>query len=91
MANVNCGGIPERVYAGAHGPNGAGGKYWVVFQNWDTYLLGDNDNDLAKSRFSLAQVSLISGKEIQLSFYSHDSCEQAIADKALPTAMSLIK
>jgi len=91
FANVDCRGIPERVYAGAHGPNGAGGKYWVVFGNWESYLLGDNDNDLAKARFSLAQTSLVSGKAIELSFYSHTSCEQARTDKALPTAMALVR
>lgn len=91
FANVDCRGIPERVYAGVHGLNNAGGKYWVVLGNWETYLLGDNNNDLAKARFSLAQTSLVSGKRIELSFYSHTSCEQARADKALPTAMALVR
>jgi hypothetical protein len=38
-ANVTCSGIPERVYAGAHGPNDAGSKFWVVFAGWQQYLL----------------------------------------------------
>lgn len=90
VANVDCRGVPKRVYAGAHGPNSAGAKYWVVFNNWDIYLLGDVSNELAKARFAMAQAALVANKELELSFYSLTTCEQARTDKALPTAASLI-
>gem|GEM_PF-3976152 len=90
FSNVDCRGIPKRVYAGTHGPNSAGLKYWVVFNNWEVYLLGDVSNELAKARFALAQAALVANKEFELSFYSLSTCEQARNDKALPTAASLI-
>lgn len=91
LANVNCSGVPERVYAGAHGGGGAGNKYWVVHPNWETYSLGSVTEELAKSRFSLAITALVAGKSIELSFYTHTDCDQAREEKVEPTAMSLLK
>lgn len=90
-ANVTCSGIPERVYAGSHGPNDAGGKFWVVFTGWHTYLLGHHSDSLAKSRFALAQTALATGKSLELSFFSHSSCEQARVDGAVPTALAMVQ
>ncbi len=91
LANINCSGVPERVYAGAHGGNGAGGKYWVVFSNWEAYPLGLVTEELARSRYSMAMTALVSGKSIEMSFYSHVSCLDARTAQIEPTAMSLIK
>lgn len=88
-ANVTCSGIPVRVYAGAHGPNDATGKFWVVLSGWQTYLLGHHTDDLAKARFALAQTALAAGKPLELSFYSYSTCEQARDDAALPTAVAM--
>ncbi len=88
-ANVTCSGIPQRVYAGAHGPNDAEGKFWVVFADWQQYLLGHHSDSLSKSRFALAQTALATGKSLELSFFFHSTCEQARIDAALPTAVAV--
>lgn len=89
FADVTCSGIPERVYAGKHGPGDSGYQYWVVFPGWQIYLLGDYDDVLAKARFALAMTAHVTGKSLELSFFSQSTCAQAQSVVATPTAAAL--
>jgi hypothetical protein len=85
-ANVACYGTVERVYAGAHGPNGAGSKFWIELAS-GTYPLGVVTDDLAKARYAMALSAFAAGNEVVLMFYSHTTCAQALLDGVTPTAM----
>ena len=88
-ANVTCSGVPERIYAGAHGPNDAGSKLWVVFAGWQAYSLGHHTDSMARARLSLAQTAMATGKSLELSFFDHATCEQARTEASVPTAVAL--
>ena len=85
-ANVACSGTVERVYAGAHGPSGAGSKFWIELAS-GTYPLGVATDDLAKARYAMALSAFAAGSTVTLMFYSHTTCAQALLDGVTPTAM----
>lgn len=86
--NITCAGIPEKVYAGAHGAYPSEISFWVVL-NGARYRLGDSSDNLAKARYAMALTAFSASQAVNLSFYSLDSCEAAVSGAAVPTAVFL--
>ena len=91
-ANVACEGVPDKVYAGAHGPHPSESSYWVVLEgSSQRYWLGSFNDDLAKARFGMAQTALVASKKLSLSFYSSNSCQEAASNVARISAAYIKK
>ena len=90
FANVKCSGVPSAVYAGIHGPGAYGSTYWVSLPNVGTMPIGRADDELAKSRFAMAQMAFIAKKTLILQYYSHTSCAEASRDIATPTYAAIV-
>lgn len=92
FAYPTCQGIPNTIYAGAHGPSPSEANYWVTFEGSSLrYRLGLPSDDMAKSRFSLAQTALVAGKQFILKFYTLTTCEEASSSGSLPSSTNIKK
>lgn len=90
-ATVQCVGVPERVYAGFHGPYPSEQSFGVVLKNISGKItLGKIDDDLARARYSMALAAQRSSSEVVIEFYhfsSPDDCSTVISAKSIPTSM----
>lgn len=76
----------DRLYAGFVGGTGNSAKSKVECENGNSYYLGILDNDLAKTRHSMALASQLADKKLVLQYWSSDgslNCELANADTSI--------
>ena len=91
FSTVTCVGVPEKVYAGYHGPFPSEQSFGVILKDGSGRItLGTVDDDLAKSRYSMVLAAQRSSSEVVIKFYglsSPDDCNTAISTNAFPTEM----
>ncbi len=91
FATVQCIGVPDKVYAGYHGPYPSEQSFGVILKGVSGRItLGKIDTDLAKARYSMVLSAQRAQAEVVIEFYhlsSPDDCSTAISTRALPTAM----
>jgi len=71
------------------GQSGAKEAYLIVCNGSECYNLGLGTDDQARNRYSTALTALVSGKQLQLTFYNR-TCTQAQADFVTPTGTRLL-
>lgn len=91
FATVQCIGVPDRVYAGYHGPYPSEQSFGVILKDINGRVtLGQVDSNLAQARYAMALAAKTTNTEVVIEFYhlsSPDNCSTAIATNALPTSM----